>query len=266
MDWVLESLWIKNDESISIKKALGRSWFTKIFSKDLGQIWLLATKWADSTKTFIKISDYYLWWTDIWDKIQARWVQLKELSKISWDILWKYKTELLLLIWLRTLNRIIDNWWNISNSELDQIATKFTPTLTKKVIEQLPEWMKKPVIDTVDSNSELVIQVLEYLSKDTLVWWVEIVQSGNSLVATNNAIIHDNKIILPSKRNIQTWEFEWKIITEVDPESQIWIIWKKIQSSIDIKLYENTENNNNKPKEFIKVIEEEMWKINSRNN
>jgi len=53
---------------------------------------------------------------------------------------------------------------NISNFELDILTTKFTPTLTKKVIEQLPKLMKKPIINTVDSNSELNIQIQEILN------------------------------------------------------------------------------------------------------
>jgi len=53
---------------------------------------------------------------------------------------------------------------DISNFELDILTTKFTPTLTKKVIEQLPKLMKKPIINTVDSNSELNIQIQEILN------------------------------------------------------------------------------------------------------
>lgn len=262
IDGILEWLWIKEKESISVKKALWRSWFTKIISKDLWQIWFLTTKASDSVKTFIKVSDYYLWGSDIWNKIQSRWVKLDELSIISWKKLWNYKTELLMLIWLNTLNRIIE-WWNdISNFEIDILATKFTPTLVNQAINKLPRWFKKPMVDTVDSNSELAIQVSEYLNNNIYVWWAEIVQSGNSLIATNNAIIRNNNIIMPSVRNWKTWEFEWKIIWKVDPNSQVWRIANSVQTNINLSLYKVLNKEQVNRNDFICAIWKQMDTIN----
>jgi len=261
LDWILERIWVKENDNISVKTALWRSWFTKIRSRDYWTIWILATKWADSTKSFSRISDYCLLWTDIWNKVNSRWLNLLELSTILWETLWGYKTELLLLLWLETLDRVKKRFLNIWNFELDIVTTKFTPILTKKAIEKL-EWVyKKPLIDEVDSNSELNIQILEYLNSDLLIWWVEIVQSGISLIATNNAIVSNWKIIMPSVRNTKSWEFEGEVLAEVEPDSQIWIIANAIQSPINVSLYENMVNQNNKPKEFISVILDKMGRV-----
>lgn len=258
LDGILENIWVK-EWSISLKDSLWRAWFSKLISRDLWNIWLLATKWADSTMSFSQISDYCLMWTDIWNKVQANWLELNELSCISGETLWKYKTELLILLWLETLDRVVKKWWDITNFELDMITTKFTPTLTKNAIDRLPWWYKRPLINEVDSNSELDIQIMEYLNKDFLVWWVEIVQSWSSLIATNNAIVKDSKIIMPSLRDINSWEFVGEVLWELDPNSQISLISKAIQSPIDVTLYENGKNN--KPKEFINPIVYEMKKI-----
>ncbi len=259
LDWILENIWIKERELIPMKDSLWRAWFSKIISKDFWNVWLLATKWADSTMSFSQISDYCLMWTDIWNKVKSKWLDLSELSTISWESLWKYKTEMLLLLWLESLGRVIKNWWDIWNFELDMITTKFTPTLTKMAIDKLPNWYRKPVINEVDSNSELDIQIMEYLNSDFLVWGVEIVQSGSSLIATNNAIVKDSKIIMPSLRNLATWEFYWEVLGELNPESQIAFISNAIQSPINVSLYRNWKND--KPKEFINAIVSEMKKI-----
>ena len=249
---ILKWIWIKNIDQKILQENIWRAGFFSIESKDFWELGFLATKWADSTKSFAQISDYYLWGTDIWDKVQARWLELEKIEEILWEILWWYKTELLLLLWEIFLD------WDFSKKELDILTTKFTPTLTKKVIEQLPEKMKKPIIDTVDSNSELNVQIQEILNPWKNVWAIEIVQSGNSLISTNAFPVKNGKIYEPSKRNKETWIFEWKIIWELDPESQAWKIANWIQSEVNLALYEILSNQNNKPKEFIEAIQNSM--------
>lgn len=261
LDWILEKMWIKCDDEIKIWESMWRSGFTKIISKDYGQIWIVATKWAGSTESFSNVWDYYMGGNDIWDKVQANWIWLKELSKIPWETLWKFKTELLLLVWLNTLKSVLNSWWKFQSFDLNTLTTKFTPTLTKNAIEKLPDWMKKPDVFTVDSNSELAVQVMELENKYNLVWSVEIVQSWESLIATNNAVIRDQKIIMPSRRDIYTWEFEWKIISELDSDSQISRLAESIQTEIDVIFYEILWKKNNKPKEFINEIQKIMKNI-----
>ena len=234
-----------------------RSWYLEIVSKDFWTIWLLLTKGWDSAQFFSNLSDYYFWGTDIWDNIQARWIWLKEIWTIIWEKLWKYKTELLLIIWLNSLNRVIDNKWNLSNFELDMIATKFTPTLTEKAINKLPVTIKKPGVITVDSNSELAVQLLELLNKNNIVWWVEIVQSWASLIATQNVLVRDNQLIMPSRRNLIDGWFNWEVIWDIDSDSQVWRIANNIQTEINLSLYKIL-NNSDKPKEFINKVLEKM--------
>jgi len=255
LDKILKWMWIENLKPKILEENMWRAWFFSIDSKEYWEIWFLWVKWADSTKSFSQIADCYLWWTDIWDKVQSRWLQLEEKEKILWELLWWYKTELLLLLWRKTL----DSVENISNFELDILTTKFTPTLTKKVIEQLPKWMKIPTVDTVDSNSELNIQIQEILTK-LKVWAIEIVQSWNSLIATDSFVVRDWVVFNPSIRNKETWEFEWKIVWELDSESQVWRIANWIQSPVDLALYDIL-NKNNKPTEFIEAIQESMKNI-----
>lgn len=264
IDWVLESMWIKDYDSTTVKDALWRSWFTKIISKDYWTLWILATKWVDSTESFSEASDYYLWGNDIWNKLISRGLSLDELSTISWKTLWECKTELLFLLWLNSLDRVVKSWLDLNDFEIDLIATKFSPTLTKNAIEKLDKWMIKPRIDVVDSNSELAVQILEYNNRNSLVWWVEIVQSGKSLIATNNAIVQNGKIILPSMRDKDTWEFEWEVLSEINPNSQTWIIANSIQSNIDVSLYKILNDSNNKPKEFINEVIKQMKIINNK--
>lgn len=254
---ILEDIWVMDSESDSLKWLFGRSWYLEIVSKQLWRLWLLLTKGSDSTLVFSQISDYYMWGTDIWDNIQARWMKLKELWKIAWEELWKYKTELLLIIWWNSLKRVLGKKGDLSNFELDMIATKFTPTLTQKAIKKLPVYMKKPGIVTVDSNSELAVQQLELLDRSNIVWWVEIVQSWASFWATQNALVRDNKLIRPSSRSLIDWWFYWEPLSEIDPESQVWRIANSIQTEIDVILYKIL-NDSNKPIEFIKAILEKM--------
>jgi len=96
---ILKWIWIENIDQKILQENMWRAGFFSIESKDFWELGFLATKWADSTKSFAQISDYYLWWTDIWDKVQARWLKLKKIEEILWEILWWYKTELLLLLW-----------------------------------------------------------------------------------------------------------------------------------------------------------------------
>ena len=254
---ILNWVWIEVTPKI-LEENIWRAWFFSIESKKFWEIWILATKWADSTKSFAKISDYYLWWTDIGDKVQARWLKLAKLEEILWEKLWWYKTELLLLLWERVVKNIN------SNTELDILTTKFTPTLTKKVIEQLPNNMKKPIIDTVDSNSELNIQIQEILNPNKNVGAIEIVQSWKSLLATNAYPVRDWKIYKSSLRDKKTWEFFWEIIWELDKNSQIWKIALEIQSEINLTLYKILSSNN-KTTEFINAIKESMRKFNADN-
>jgi len=259
IDGILEDLWVKDWSSMKLKEAMWRSWFTKVISKDYWTIGIVATKWSTSTLSFSGISDYYLWWNDIWDKVMAQDLKLKELSRIPGEKLWKYKTELLLIIWINSLNRLLENGWDLRNFDIDTLATKFTPTLTKKAINELPLSLKQPSVVTVDSNSELVVQVLEASIKNGIVWWVEIVQSWASLVATNNAIIRNDQIIMPSVRDKDTWELLWEIIGEVNPESQVGRIANWVQTNIDVSLYEISKDYiNTKPKEFIEEISKLM--------
>ena len=254
LDKILLWAWIENIDKTVLEENMGRAWFFSIESEEFWEMGFLWTKWSDSTKSFSEISDYYLWWTDIWDKVQARWLNLEQIEKVLWEVLWWYKTELLLLLWRKTLEQIGD----ISNFELDILTTKFTPTLTKKVIEQLPKLMKKPIINTVDSNSELNIQIQEILNPKKNIWAIEIVQSWNSLIATDSFVVKDWKIFEPSVRNKESWEFEWNIIWEIDPKSQAWIVANWIQSQVDLALYNIVSNKNNKPTEFIKAIQNSM--------
>lgn len=256
LDLILKEFWLKWNDCIKLEDAIWRSWFTKIISPKYGQLWIIATKGEDSTKLFSNISNFYLWGSDIGEKTKAMWLELSELSKIPWKILWKYKTELLFILWINTINQI---WWNLENFEIDKIATKFTPILTRNAINELPSSMKIPEIETVDSNSELAIQVLEW--KGYLIWWVEIVQSWNSLIATNNAVIRDWTMYMPSIRDDE-WNFIWEIISEIDPASQIWIISNSIQTDIDLILYKIlNKSENKKPIDFIKKISEVMENI-----
>jgi len=249
---ILEWMWIENLDTKTLEKNMWRAGFFSIDSKEYWELGFLATKWADSTKSFAQISDYYLWGTDIWDKVQARWLKLEKIQEILWEILWWYKTELLLLLWIKFLE------WDFSKKELDILTTKFTPTLTKKVIEQLPENMIIPTIDTVDSNSELNIQIQEILNPWKNVWAVEIVQSWNSLISTNSFPVQNGIIYEPSKRDKETWTFTWEVIGKLDPESQVWKIANWIQSEINLALYDIISDKNNNPKEFIDAIQNSM--------
>lgn len=264
IDWILQELWINDNKDISIKKLLWRTWFVKVISKDYWEIWIVATKWTESASLFSNISDYYLWASDIWEKLISDWLILNELSKISWEVLWWYKTELLFLLWLNSLSRVVNGWLDISNFEINLIATKFSPILTKKAISMLNISMLRPEISIVDSNSELAIQALEYNNRNSIVWWIEIVQSWASLLATNNALVRNGKIILPSLRNKEIWEFEWEVIWEVNKKSKIWIISDCIKTNIDVYMYKILNNSNNKPKEFINAIIKKMQIINSK--
>lgn len=257
LDKILEWIWIENINSKILEEKIWRAWFFSIESKEFWELWFLATKGADSTKSFAQISDYYLWWTDIGDKIQAIWLELEKKEELLWEILWGYKTELLLLLWKNTLQQVK----NISDFELDILTTKFTPTLTKKVIEQLPQEMKEPIIDTVDSNSELNIQIQEILNPGKKVWAIEIVQSWNSLIATDTFPVQNGIIYSSSKRDKETWKFTWKIIWELELDSQVGRIANQIQSEVNLALYKILSKQNNKAWEFIGAIEKSMKKI-----
>jgi len=253
---ILSWIGIENLDSKILQENISRAWFFSIDSKDFWEIWFLLTKWQNSTKSFAKVSNYYLWWTDIWDKIENWWnIRLKKESEIPSEVLWWYKTELLLLLW----NVFIKNYQKNKNTELDILTTKFTPTLTKKAIEQLPKNMKEPGIDTVDSNSELNIQVQEILSPWNNVGAVEIVQSWSSLQATNSYPVKDWIIYKPSLRDKESWDFLWDKIWELDPNSQVWIIAKNIQSEVKIAFYNllTTRNKWNNP-DFVNAIKNSM--------
>lgn len=275
IDWILQEIWIK-DENVILKDYLLRTGFLKINSKDYWQLVIYGTKWADSTMIASQyLWDYFLWWWDIWEKVWCRGINFQKIAEIASNVMWKYKTELMVLIWANSVNRLIEKWqinrWWLSSFEIDMLATKFKATLTKRAIEELKKineefkkTMKIPTIDVVDSNSEMVVQMFENFFSDIIAASIEIVQSWNSLIATNNTVIKDWKLYMPSKRDIITWEFEWEIITEIDLESQIWILSNNIQSEIDMNLYKILNNLWwNKPTEFINVIQESMNRINN---
>jgi len=250
LDKILAWVWFWDINSKLLKEKAWRSWFFSIESDIYWELWFLLTKWADSTKSFANISDYYLWWTDIWDKVQARGLKLEKKEEILWEILWGYKTELLLLLW----EEFLEKFKKDKNVQLDILTTKFTPTLTKKVIEKLPNRYIEPIIDTVDSNSELNIQIQEILNPWNNIWAIEIVQSGASLEATNAYPVKNWIIYEPSSRNKYTWEFNWKEVWKLDLDSQVWIIANNIQSEVNLAFYKilSWKNKSNK---FIKVIE-----------
>ena len=101
---ILEWMWIENLWKDTLENSMWRSWFMSIDSREYWEIGILWTKWADSTQSFAQISDYYLWWTDIWDKVQARGLGLEEKERVLWEIIWWCKTELLLLLWENFIN------------------------------------------------------------------------------------------------------------------------------------------------------------------
>jgi len=262
LDKILLWAWIDNIDQKILEENIWRAGFFSIDSKEFWELWFLWSKWSDSTKSFSEISNYYLWWTDIWDKVQSRWLELEEKARILGENLWWYKTELLLLLWRETAEIMKLLWEENYNLDLDILTTKFTPTLTKKVIEQLPKNMISPVINTVDSNSELNIQIQEILNPWWVVWAIEIVQSWKSLIATDSFVVKDWNVFEPSIRNKDNWEFEWKIIWKIDPNSQAWRIANWIQSEVDLALYKIISDKNDKKDDFIKAIQNSMKQFN----
>jgi hypothetical protein len=80
------------------------------------------------------------------------------------------------------------------------------------------------------------------------------------LVATETYPVRDWKVYEPSKRDIITNEFEWDIITEIDPETQLWYIANNIQRDVDVGLYKigGLENRDKKSSELIDEIKKQF--------
>lgn len=253
---ILEELWVENfnfeneNWKTNIDRWLWRSWFTILETKDYWDVWIFSAKQSSSTEQYSYISDYYLWWTDIWEKVWNIWSEYLEIWRISWEQIWWIKTEILLILSKQTIqNRDL---FKNNKDNISALWTKFSPILTNQVLNKMPEELLKPVVIETDSNSELITQILNERFKNT--WAIEIVQSWNSLIATETYPVRDWKIYEPSRRDIITWEFNWDIITEVDPSSQLWFIANNIQRPVDVWLYE-IENLFNKDKNKSELME-----------
>lgn len=257
---ILQWIWVENIWKETLEENMWRAGFFSLKSKEFWEIGFLWTKWPSSTESFSGVSDYYLWWTDIWDKMQARGLGLEEIEKIFWEVIWWCKTELLLLLWREILKNMNLEWWIITDLELDILTTKFTPTLTQKVIKKLPIDMQELSINEVDSNSELNIQIQEILNPGCNVWAIEIVQSWKSLIATDAFVVSEWKIFEPSKRD-ENMVFEWNIIWVLDPMSKVGRIANWIQSNVDLALYNILSAKGDKPKEFIEALQNSMKNI-----
>ena len=259
---ILKNIWIENLDSISsnwktnFDNSFWRSWFNILETKEYWDIWIILWKWAESTQQFSYVSDYYMWWTDIWDKVQTIWSEYDEIWRISWEEVWWVKTEMLLILSKQTM----EDTRTFKKNELSALATKFTPILTNDLLNSMPKDYLKPVVIESDSNSELVTQVLDL--RFNCVWAIEIVQTWNSLVATETYPVRDWKVYEPSKRDIITGEFEWDIITEIEPETQLWYIANNIQRDIDVGLYKigGLENKDKKSSELIDEISKQFNK------
>lgn len=234
LDKILEEKGIKTqEEGMKLKNLIWRSWYTEIITKEW-ELWILRVKWPESTIQLWQIADLYFWWSDIVDKANRLLEKpfIKEIGRIPWENLRKYKTELLLLLWPDTVNKLL-SW---TKQEVDKIITKFKPILTKDAISNLGEWIKKPEIIESDSNSELWLQIEELWWKQ--IWWVEIVQSWASLIATNSFPVKNGIIYEPSWRDKKTWDFKWEKVLELDKDSQIRQISESIERSIDWIIWE----------------------------
>ena len=259
---ILKDIWIENLDyetpnwKTIFDNSFGRSWFSILETKDYWNLWIVLAKWAESTQLFSYISDYYMWWTDIWDKVQTLWSEYSEIWRIPWEEVWWIKTELLLILSKETMQ----NTNTFKKNEVSALVTKFSPILTNDLLLKITKPYLKPVVIESDSNSELITQILD--NRFNSVWAIEIVQSWNSLVATETYPIKDGKIYEPSKRDIITWEFKWDIIREIDPETQLGFIANNIQRSVDVWFYwiNNLENKFKKDSELIKKISEKFKK------
>lgn len=252
IDMILEQwFWIKEE----VSHYFWRSWVLEISMKDYWNIIFLSSKWSDSVNAFAPISNFYLWGSDIVEKINAIWKNpLKKITQTPGEILWKYKTELLLLIGSKSIKK-----YNIDNTQIENLYTKFSPILTQSAISKLNKNDRIPQIIETDSNSELAIQVWEWVWKISAA--VEIIQSWKSVVSTNNYIIRNNKIYKPSVRNIKNGEFEWDIIWEIKSDSQIGIISQNIHTEINIDFCEFKPWYTMKNNTFIKKIINTMNRI-----
>ena len=106
---ILKNIWINNLDLISqnwktnFDNSFWRSGFNILETKDYWDIGIILWKWAESTQQFSYISDYYMWWTDIWDKVQTIWSEYDEIWRISWKEVWWAKTEMLLILSKQTM-------------------------------------------------------------------------------------------------------------------------------------------------------------------
>jgi len=241
--------WIEKN----ISSRFWRSWVSQISLKEYWDIIFIISKWTDSVETFAPISDYYIWWSDIVRKMNAVWKStLTKIAETPGEVLWKYKTELLLLVG----NQSIRSLWNLSNFEIEKLYTKFSPILTQYTLSKIPDIYKIPHIQETDSNSELAIQISEQEGK--ISWAVEIIQSGKSILSTNNYVIQNGKIYKPSMRSLDSGEFTWEIIWEVSPDSQAWMIANWIQTEINIDLCKFNILNLYKNNTFIEKVKNTM--------
>ena len=257
---ILRKMWVENLDLMSpnwktnFDNSFWRAGFNILETKEYWDIWIILWKWAESTQQFSYVSDYYMWWTDIWDKVQTLWSEYEEIWRIPWEEVWWVKTEMLLILSKQT----VEDTKTFKNNSLDALATKFTPILTRELINNMPKDYLKPVVIESDSNSELVTQVLDL--RFSSVWAIEIVQTWNSLVATETYPVRDWKVYESSKRDIITNEFEWDIITEIDSETQLWYIANNIQRDVDVGLYKigGLENRDKKSSELIDEIKKQF--------
>jgi len=244
--------WIEKN----ISSRFWRSWVSQISLKEYWDIIFIISKWTDSVETFAPISDYYIWWSDIVRKMNAVWKStLTKIVETPGEVLWKYKTELLLLIGKQSISSI----WDINNIEIEKLYTKFSPILTQYTLSKIPEKYKTPHIQETDSNSELAIQISEREGKVS--WAVEIIQSGKSVVSTNNCVIQNGKIYKPGLRSLDTGKFTWEIIWEVSPNSQVWMIANGVQTEINIYLCKFESLKWYKNGTFINFIKDTMKNI-----
>lgn len=220
-----------------------RKWFTSLEFRSWEKIVLIPTKWIESMTAFSEIKEktnkiYYIWWQDLIEKYKSinwEW-SLKNLSNIPSNLIFGTKTQLLLLADKDSTDKII-SWKNINI-----IATKFSPILTKKATKSLSY---NAEVKTVDSNSEAMVQVLKNIYPKNVVTSVEIVQSWASVEDTNNYIFRLENIdwkefiviYKPCKREV--WkdfsrENIYKTI-ENPSEDLKWFI-KSLQLEIDVNL------------------------------
>lgn len=253
IDIILEQwFWIEK----KVSKLFWRSWVIQLSLKEYWDIIMITSKWTDSLNAFSNISDFYLWWSDIVEKMNAiRKNTLKKITQTPGEVLWKYKTELLLLIWSDSIQKNTD----LNTLQIQKLYTKFSPILTQYNISKLPLKYIKPEILETDSNSELAVQIWE--SEWNISWAVEIIQSWKSAVSTNNYIVRNEKIYEPSTRCPDTGSFTWNIIWKLEPESQIWMIAKRIQTEINIDLCKFNKVKYNKNEYFIEKFKNTMKEI-----